>query len=107
MNNINRAKYFILILSLFFTSLIVVLSLLFFLLPRSNLFFRIQTDNPGLNGLSEEQNENNINDIFDLLAKEPLENKFHLPQNLNISKPIRMLFFGDMMLDRHVGELIN
>ena len=47
------------------------------------------------------------NDIFDLLSKEPLENKFHLPQNLNISKPIRMLFFGDMMLDRHVGELIN
>lgn len=107
MNNINKTKYFILILSLFFTGLIVVLSLLFFLLPGSNLFFRIQTDNPGLNGLSEEQNENNINDTFDLLAKEPLENKFHLPQNLNIPKPIRMLFFGDMMLDRHVGELIN
>jgi len=46
-------------------------------------------------------------EIFVLQSSSDFNKDAILPQNEINKKPIRMLFFGDMMLDRHVGERIK
>jgi len=57
----------------------------------------ILADKPGLNSTTSY-----VTGYF--IARQNIINK-HLPNNTE--EPIQMLFFGDMMLDRHVGEKIK
>jgi gamma-polyglutamate biosynthesis protein CapA len=82
-------------------SIIIILSLCIFGLIIFNIFYFL--DKANNYNLVASNNKIGLEDSVNYMADDFKK----LPDNFDMKKPIRFLFFGDMMLDRHVGVKIK